>query len=201
MPVNSAGLAQGVWFLGRLSKMKKDFEEWNTDVTNFWFDTGLVYLESGMIPGLDSGVMQVSSRSFAKDLVIPNKRESVSHIVRLDSLDSLRAALLADIESFNHRLDVLLASQLQHGQHLRTVANVAATHFRSIGSKVLGHHCGQRLVWETDVMEFAIDVEGRHVFLNVECVCHISGIEDEVEFELPLLVPVFLTSDDEFFGA
>ena len=50
-------------------------------------------------------------------------------------------------------------------------------------------------------MEFAIDVEGGHVFLDVEGVGHVCGVEDEVEFEGVGLGPVFLRGDDEFFGA
>ena len=50
-------------------------------------------------------------------------------------------------------------------------------------------------------MEFAVDVEGGHVFLEIEGVGHVCGVEDEVEFEGVGFGPVFLGSDDEFFGA
>ena len=49
-------------------------------------------------------------------------------------------------------------------------------------------------------MELAVDIERRHVFLNVEGMGHVGGIEDEVEFEGPRLGPVLLACEDEFFG-
>ena len=50
-------------------------------------------------------------------------------------------------------------------------------------------------------MEFAIDVEGGHVFLDVEGVGHVGSIEDEVEFEGPGRGPVLLAGDNEFLGS
>lgn len=50
-------------------------------------------------------------------------------------------------------------------------------------------------------MEFAIDVQRGHVFLQVEGVGHVCGVEDEVEFEGVGFSPVFFGSEDEFFGA
>lgn len=78
---------------------------------------------------------------------------------------------------------------------------MASPDLGSVGSEILRHHLGERLVGKTDVVEFAIDVEGGHVFLEVEGVGHVCGIEDEVEFEGPGFGPVFLGGDDEFFGA
>ena len=78
---------------------------------------------------------------------------------------------------------------------------MASPNFGSVGSEILRHHLGERLVGKSDVVEFAIDVEGGHVFLEVEGVGHVGGIEDEVEFEGVGFGPVFLRGDDEFFGA
>ena len=78
---------------------------------------------------------------------------------------------------------------------------MASAHFSSVGSEILRHHLRKRFVGEADVVEFAVDVEGGHVFLDVEGMGHVCGIEDEVEFEGPGLGPVFLGGDDEFFGA
>ena len=50
-------------------------------------------------------------------------------------------------------------------------------------------------------MEFAVDVEGGHVFLDVEGVGHVGGVEDEVEFEGVLFGPVLFARDDEFLRA
>ena len=50
-------------------------------------------------------------------------------------------------------------------------------------------------------MEFAIDVEGGHVLLNVELVSHVGRVEDEVEGESPGLGPVLVFRTYEFLGA
>ena len=78
---------------------------------------------------------------------------------------------------------------------------MASAYFGSVGSEILRHHLRERLVREADVVEFTIDVEGGHVFLEVESMGHVCGIEDEVEFEGPGFGPVFLGGDDKFFGA
>ena len=78
---------------------------------------------------------------------------------------------------------------------------MASPDFGSVGSEILRHHLGERLVGKSDVVEFAIDVEGGHVFLEIKGVGHVCGVEDEVEFEGVGFGPVFLGGDDEFFGA
>ena len=50
-------------------------------------------------------------------------------------------------------------------------------------------------------MEFAIDVEGGHVLLNVELVSHVGRVEDEVEGESPGLGPILVLRTYEFLGA
>ena len=78
---------------------------------------------------------------------------------------------------------------------------MASPNFRTIGSEILRHHFGEGFVGEADVVEFAVDVEGGHVFLEVEGMGHVCSVEDEVEFEGVGFVPVFFGGDDEFFGA
>ena len=78
---------------------------------------------------------------------------------------------------------------------------MASPDFSTVGSEILRHHLGEGFVGEADVVEFAVDVEGGHVFLEVEGVGHVSGVEDEVEFEGVGFEPVFRRGDDEFFGA
>lgn len=146
---------------------------------------------------------RVSSRinaSFAKDLLVPSQRETVPHVIDLDPLHGLLAALFADIQRLDHRLDVLLAGQLQHGQHLRPVADVAPAHLGPVGREVLRHHLRQGLVRQADVVELAVDVEGRHVLLDVELVGHVGGVEDEVEGVGPRLGPVLVLCADELLG-
>ena len=50
-------------------------------------------------------------------------------------------------------------------------------------------------------MEFPVDVERGDVFLDVEGVCHVRGVEDEIKGEGPGFGPVFFRRDDELFGA
>ena len=78
---------------------------------------------------------------------------------------------------------------------------MASPDFGPVGSEILRHHPGERLVGKSDVVEFAIDVECGHVFLEVEGVRHVCGIEDEVKFEGVGFGPVFLRGNDEFLGA
>ena len=78
---------------------------------------------------------------------------------------------------------------------------MAPSNFRTVGSEILRHHLGEGFVGEADVVEFAVDVEGGHVFLEVEGVGHVCGVEDEVEFKGVGFGPVFLGGDDEFFSA
>ena len=78
---------------------------------------------------------------------------------------------------------------------------MASPDFGPVGSEILRHHLWERLVGKSDVVEFAIDVEGGHVFLEIKGVGHVCGVEDEVEFEGVGFGPVFLGGDDEFFGA
>ena len=85
--------------------------------------------------------------SFPKDLVIARQRKSVMYVIDFDSLHSLLASLFTDIQRFDHRLDVLLAGQLQHGQHLGPVTDMASSHFGPIRGEILRHHLGQWLIW------------------------------------------------------
>ena len=50
-------------------------------------------------------------------------------------------------------------------------------------------------------MEFAIDVEGGHVLLNIEFVGHVGSVEDEVEGKSPGLGPILVFRTYEFLGA
>ena len=50
-------------------------------------------------------------------------------------------------------------------------------------------------------MEFATDVEGGHVFLNIELVSHVGRVEDEVEGEGPGLGPILVLRTYEFLSA
>ena len=49
-------------------------------------------------------------------------------------------------------------------------------------------------------MELAIHVQGGHVILDVEGVGHVGGVEDVVEGESPILVPVLGLGGDELLG-
>ena len=160
-----------------------------------------LYPNSAMLSLPLPNIWQIIHALFSKDLVVPSEGKTVPDIVLLDSLHSLGAALLADVDRLDKWLDILLACQLQHGDHLWSIPNMASAHLRSIGCEILRHHRGQGLVGQADIVEFAVDVKGGHVFLDIEGVGHVSRIEDEIEFEGPFLSPVLFPCDDEFFSA
>ena len=74
-------------------------------------------------------------------------------------------------------------------------------HLAAISAEILRHHGGQGLVGEADVVEFAVDVDGGEVLLDVEGVGHVGGVEDEVEGEGVGFGPFLGVVGDEFFGA
>lgn len=133
----------------------------------------------------------------AESLLEANEGEAVADIIFLDALDGLLAALDGDIKGLNHGLDLLLGSELQHGEHLGPVADVGAAHADAVGAEVLGHELGEGLVGEADVVEDAVDGEGGHVLFDVEGVGHVGRVEDHVEGEGPVLVPVLVLRGDE----
>lgn len=49
-------------------------------------------------------------------------------------------------------------------------------------------------------MEGTVDGKCGHVFDQIECVGHVSGIEDKVKGESPGFGPVFVMGADELFG-
>ena len=78
---------------------------------------------------------------------------------------------------------------------------MASPNLCSVGGEILRHQAREGFIGKADVVEFAVDVEGGHVFLQVEGVGHVGGVEDEVEFEGVGFGPVFFGGEDEFFGA
>lgn len=136
-----------------------------------------------------------------KRLIEIDERKAIPDLILLDPLHRLFTPLLTDIDRLNHRLNTLLTRQLQHGQHLRPTADVAATDSGAVGRKVLRHHLRQGFVGEADVVEGAVDGEGAHVVGQVEFVRHVGGVEDEVEGEGPFFGPVLVGGADELFGA
>ena len=135
-----------------------------------------------------------------KSLVIPRKRKPIPHIINLDLLHRLLTPFFTDINSLNVRLQALLARQLQHGNHLGPTANMTAANLRTVGRKILRHDLRQRLVRQSHIVELAVDRERAHVFLQVELVGHVGGVEDEVEGERPRFGPVLVFGADELFG-
>ena len=81
------------------------------------------------------------------------------------------------------------------------VTDVAGTEVRAVGRKVLCVHGRQRVVTEANAVEAAHDLERRDVVGHVEFVDGVGGVEDEVELERELLVPVLLAGHDELLGA
>ena len=119
----------------------------------------------------------------------------------MDPLHRLLAPLLTNPDRLDHRPDILLAGQLQHGQHLRPAADMAAADGGAVGREILRPQRPQRLVGQADVVEGAVDGERAHVFRQVERVRHVGGVEDEVEGEGPFRGPALLRREDECLGA
>lgn len=139
-------------------------------------------------------------RSLAENLVITGECESVSDLVVLHPLNSLLTSSLADINSLNPRFDVLLASKLKHGNHLGSVTDVGCTNVATVGSEVLQHQA-DRVIWHTDVVELAHNLQGTEVVGELELMGHVRGVEDEIEGECVVLCPIFLVVDDEVLCA
>jgi len=139
--------------------------------------------------------------ALAKGSVKVGKGNSVADVVLLDLLDGLGTALLADVDGLDPRLDLLLAGKLEHGKHLWAVTDVGGTEVATVWNKVLGHQLWQRLVWKTDGVELAHDLEAAEVVGHVEVLEDIGGVDDEVELELELLVPSLLVGADELLGS
>ena len=130
-----------------------------------------------------------------KDQAVPDV------LVVVDTLNNLLAALGRDRDRRDPRVNLLLASEVHHGEHLWAVTNVRGTDVAAVGSKVLGHELGQGLVAEADVVELAHDLEGGEVVLELEPVGRVGAVDDEIELELPGLSPVLLGGVDEVLCA
>jgi hypothetical protein len=139
-------------------------------------------------------------RALAEDLVVVDKGEAELDVTLLETLKSGLATLLADVNSLNPRLDVLLRGELEHGLHLGTVTDVRGTDGAAVSGKLLGHEGRDRLVTEANHVELAPDLEGAEVVVEVELVNGIGSVDDKVEGKLVRLVPALLLGADELFG-
>lgn len=72
---------------------------------------------------------------------------------------------------------------------------------RTIDQEMIGSHLRERLVRQTDVVEYTVDVERGDVVYHVEGVRDVCGVEDEVERVRPGLLPVGFGGDDEVLCA
>lgn len=134
--------------------------------------------------------------STTKGLVKAGEGEAVVDLVLLDPLNSLLATLLRDVNSLNPRVKTLLSSQLQHIVHLLMVAEMTTSKLGCVASESTGGHLLQRLIRKPDHVELATRLEESEVRGHVELVCHISGVENEVELELPVVGPILLVGED-----
>ncbi|KAI6747715.1 hypothetical protein HG531_008257 [Fusarium graminearum] len=78
---------------------------------------------------------------------------------------------------------------------------MAAGYLASIASKCTSSELGKGLVGKTNVVELATNVEGAHVGVHVELVCHVGTVEDKVKGELVLVGPSLLRGDDNLLCA
>jgi hypothetical protein len=138
----------------------------------------------------------------AEDIVEVDQGQPVADVVVLvDTLNGLLAASLAELDGLHPALDVLLAGKLKHLLHLGAVTNVRCAHVVTVGSEDLGVEAWERVVWEADHVEGAVDLQGREVLGEVKLVCGIGGVDDEVKLELVLLVPALLAGEQEVLRA
>jgi len=134
----------------------------------------------------------------AEDLVEASKGEPVLDVVVLvHAFDCLLDALFAELDLLYPTLDVLLGCKLEHLLHLGPVSDVGRAHVAAVGCEDLGGHGRERVVREADHVEGTVDLEDGEVFGEIELVSSISGIDDEVELELPWLSPALVLGDDE----
>ena len=75
------------------------------------------------------------------------------------------------------------------------------TEVATVWRKVLSHHLWQRVVWETDGVELAHDLQAAEVVGHVEVLKSIGGVEDEVKLELVWVVPALVVGADELLGS
>jgi hypothetical protein len=145
---------------------------------------------------------QAHLRALAELSIVVVEHQAVPDVfVIVHALYSLLAAIGRNGNGGNPGVNLLLACEVEHSKHLRTVANVRRADVAAVGCEVLSHELGKGLVTEADVVELAHDLEGREVCWQVELVGGICAVEDEVELEGVLLLPVLLAGDGELLGA
>ena len=150
---------------------------------------------------LQNGVINhyaAALRALAENLVEVCEGKPVADVVVLvDTLNSLLATLLTDVDGLDPALDVLLRGDLQHLLHLGAVTDMRCAHVAAVGSEGLSGHGGERVVREANHVEGTVDLKDGEVFRQVELVCGIGGVDDEVKLEFVVVGPALLVGDDE----
>lgn len=162
-------------------------------------------------------------RSLAERLVITNEGVAIAHLVLLDTNDGLLAAFLADRDSLNPGLNVLLGCELKHSNHLGTVAQMAGADVRAVRREHHSIHCRKVIIGKTTVVEATHYFEGAQVGSHIKLLGHVGAwsvlvvarlddvndiyltVEDEVELEGQRLRPILVASvyeviSSELFG-
>ena len=134
-------------------------------------------------------------------LIKVHQCKPIPNIIVLDLLYRLLTSRLADRKGLDDGFDILLTRELQHRKHLRPASDMAASNLAPVGREVERLDLREGLVGQTDIMELAVDVEGRHEFLQVEGMSHVGSVKDEVKGESPWFGPVFVLGADELLCA
>jgi len=135
------------------------------------------------------------SLASAKSLVEPGQSNTISDLVILDLLNSFRAALLGYIDRLNFWLDpffVDLACKIQHLKGFLLASDVRSTHLAAVRGEDLSLELREWLIGETDIVEFAVDVDYAQVLRDVKFVGHVGCVEDEIILKGVRLGPVLV---------
>lgn len=135
----------------------------------------------------------------AKDLVEPNHGESVMDFIFLDPLNSFLQSSLGDINRLHPRLDAILCRQCQQIVHFLMITEVRPCKLRSITSEQESLHLRQALVRQPNHVKLASNLERGEILRHLECVCHVTAVEDKIKLKCMGLGPVLLSRDNSIF--
>jgi hypothetical protein len=134
-------------------------------------------------------------------LVKSNKSETISHPVSiLDPLYSLFTACFTNVNGLDPAFDLLRTRQLQHGQHFRSISDMARADITAIASEVLHLQFWQCMIGHANVMKFAHNLEDAEILCQVEMLDKVGSVDEEIEGKLIRLMPVLFIAVDEVLG-
>ena len=76
---------------------------------------------------------------------------------------------------------------------------MADSHLIATAHVVKRHHAGKRQIWQTHIVESAVNNQSTHIRLHVEGMRRIGCVEYEIELKGPWVLPVFVLGAYEAF--